>query len=153
MLISIHDKVILFKVTFKAFPLLKITTVKCYLPRFCNKWNTSPKFQFNIDPGRKLAHMIQSSIKNDSNLKWYDASKYLPGFPTWMQNMSVIICLLPILFGKYYVFADRNGVEICRYNATYVRMFYTVFRYILDYCFCFLIHWSTLYSKLKYTLN
>ena len=129
-LISIQIKVKLFKVTPKAYPLLKETTKKCHLPRFCNYWTISPKFKFVINPGRKYTHMIQSSFKNDSNLKGCIKISL-----SHAKYMSVVICLLLILFDNNYVFADINDDEIWGCHAPYVRLFYSLFRYIFEYCF------------------
>ena len=39
------------------------------------------------------------------------------------EYMSAMIYLLPMLSGNVYVFADNNGDGICKYRATYVRLF------------------------------
>ena len=39
------------------------------------------------------------------------------------EYMSVMIYLLPMLSGNVYVFADNNGNGICKYRATYERLF------------------------------
>ena len=45
-----------------------------------------------------------------------------PGFSK-MDAKYMMLCLLPMLSGNNYVFADKNGDGICVYKATYVRLF------------------------------
>ena len=45
-----------------------------------------------------------------------------PGFSK-MDAKYMMICLLPMLSGNNYVFADKNGEGICEFKATYVRLF------------------------------